>query len=429
MIGLIQMLAWSADAHADYSMYYEVSATKASTYEYNFRFVYTGSGSNSLGWLIIGSQSDDNCKDGNMFTNPVLIGSAPSPWTGLTSSSGAFNGATFDYVLDQWTPGGTGDWIEWTIEADNLIDYSDPFYWSSIYGSSTYYCYDIVEGDTDGDGVWEDFCTYAAYGDDTDTDGVIDVCDPCPDDLYDDSDGDGVCDSDDVCIGDDLSGDTDADGFCDSDDICPGADDNIDTDLDTVPDGCDVCEGDDASGDADADGFCASDVDSVEVDCDDSNPDTYPGAAELCDGLDNACTGTLDSAEVDADADGVFPCDDDCDDDNADTYPGAAELCDGLDNDCDGALTDEVDEDGDGLFACEGDCDDTESLVSPDEAEVCDDGLDNNCDGEVDEDCASPDTGDEDKSDSGCSSVASAPGSLWGLLVGALMITLRRRQR
>jgi hypothetical protein len=46
-------------------------------------------------------------------------------------------------------------------------------------------------------------------------------------------------------------------------------------------------------------------------------------------------TGT-GSAGVDFDGDGVSPPPLDCDDSDPFTYPGAPELCDGLDNDCDG---------------------------------------------------------------------------------------------
>lgn len=43
-----------------------------------------------------------------------------------------------------------------------------------------------------------------------------------------------------------------------------------------------------------------------------------------------------------------------------------------------------VDADGDGVSACDGDCDDGSALVSPARAEVCD-GLDDNCNGAIDE--------------------------------------------
>ena len=82
---------------------------------------------------------------------------------------------------------------------------------------------------------------------------------------------------------------------------------------------------------------------------------------------------------------------DDCDDWNPATYPGAVEICDGLDNDCDGVLPDdEVDGDGDGWILC-ADCNDTDWEINPGIRESkgagnCDDGLDNDCDGLVDTD-------------------------------------------
>ncbi|MBW2258478.1 MAG: putative metal-binding motif-containing protein, partial [Deltaproteobacteria bacterium] len=55
----------------------------------------------------------------------------------------------------------------------------------------------------------------------------------------------------------------------------------------------------DETGDADADGFCLLDNAGDTIDCQDDHPDVYPGAPELCDGLDNACTG--DPAVIDLD--------------------------------------------------------------------------------------------------------------------------------
>jgi len=75
----------------------------------------------------------------------------------------------------------------------------------------------------------------------------------------------------------------------------------------------------------------------------------------------------------------------DCNDLDALTFPGAPELCDGLDNDCDSVVpATEIDDDGDGFAECEGDCDDTEILAFPGNPEVCGDGIDNNCDGNLD---------------------------------------------
>ncbi|MCP4121246.1 MAG: hypothetical protein GY751_05795, partial [Bacteroidetes bacterium] len=91
-----------------------------------------------------------------------------------------------------------------------------------------------------------------------------------------------------------------------------------------------------SSTDADGDGHytpgsCLTPAD----DCDDSNSDVFPGAPELCDGLDNDCDGALGSDEIDDDSDGYTECDGDCDDADSGNYPGNTEVCDGQDNDCD----------------------------------------------------------------------------------------------
>jgi hypothetical protein len=172
-------------------------------------------------------------------------------------------------------------------------------------------------------------------------------------------------------------------------------------------------------------------------DCDDTEPNTYPDALELCDGDDNDCDGDIDDGlreitfYADADQDGygtndragrVKACappdgfaenNADCDDDDPLSYTGADEFCDGKDNDCDGAIDDadldlnddsaplwylDTDRDGYGdpdrsIQRCEGlpglvandlDCNDSDPSISPDAQEVCD-GLDNDCDGYTDD--------------------------------------------
>lgn len=97
----------------------------------------------------------------------------------------------------------------------------------------------------------------------------------------------------------------------------------------------------------------------------------------------------LDAMNVeDLDGDGVLELDGDCDDREAATYPGAAEIADGLDNDCDEIVDEDTpisDDDGDGFTEAEGDCDDGDPDVHPG-ADSNPDVSDANCDGFADRD-------------------------------------------
>ncbi len=151
-------------------------------------------------------------------------------------------------------------------------------------------------------------------------------------------------------------------------------------DDDAVDD--DAVDDDEAVGDLDGDGWTIEDGD-----CDDEDPQSYPGAMEDCDGIDNDCDGALGAWEVDDDGDGLSECDGDCNDEHDGIHPGAEEVCDGLDSDCDGVLPDdEKDLDGDHYLPCTGDCDDHDAAVSPGAYELCANGTDDNCDGVTDED-------------------------------------------
>ena len=177
--------------------------------------------------------------------------------------------------------------------------------------------------------------------------------------------------------------------------------------------------------DADGDSYFSDNRKCGGNDCNDGDPRIHPDATEICDGLDNNCDGTIDegcsepppaTSRCDQDGDGYLAnskkCKgNDCDDSDPLIHPGAAELCDGLDNNCDGAIDNglsgdtyyqDADLDGfgnpgisqvfcsqpSGFVSDNTDCNDGHSDVYPGAPELCD-GLDNNCDGTVDEGCSS----------------------------------------
>ena len=252
------------------------------------------------------------------------------------------------------------------------------------------------EADNDGDGFTN--CT----GDCDDTNAAIN---PSASETCDGVDED--CDG--ALPADEADADNDGEMECDGD--CDDADAAVNTSAaevcDTVDNDCDGTV--DEGLDLDGDGFLPC-VD----DCDDDDADVHPDADELCDGIDQDCDGDLDE-DFDVDGDGVTSCgddgtdgteDDDCDDDDDTVHPGATEVCDGVDNDCDGDIDEVVDEDGDGVTGCDGDCDDNDDTVYPGADELCD-GLDNDCDelvpdvetdddGDGDSECGDGDCDDED---------------------------------
>ena len=143
--------------------------------------------------------------------------------------------------------------------------------------------------------------------------------------------------------------------------------------------------------DGDGDGFAS--IESGGDDCDDDDPTFYPGAPDdWYDGRDTNCDGADD---FDQDGDGFQTASHnadgatgggDCQDANPDMFPGAADAWyDGVDSDCDGSNDYDADGDGFGSAALgEGrDCDDSIATVNPNGVERLN-GLDDDCDGNID---------------------------------------------
>ena len=220
--------------------------------------------------------------------------------------------------------------------------------------------------------------------------------------------------------------------------------DGIDNDCDMLTDDEDPDMMGDATwfADTDGDGFGNPDGETKvqceqpdgfvldAMDCDDTNSESHPGREEACNGFDDDCNGETDEdltffAYLDSDGDGygglsavpITVCEvpegyaavaSDCDDANPAVSPGESEACNGLDDDCDGVVDNGVtlsffaDDDGDGhgdsavtTEACVaptgfvvafGDCDDDDPSIHPAADERCaTEGVDDNCDGRVDE--------------------------------------------
>ncbi len=122
------------------------------------------------------------------------------------------------------------------------------------------------------------------------------------------------------------------------------------------------------SSDDDDDDSAADDDDSADDD------DIADDDDDVADDDDDDATTT----SPDADGDG-YPVELDCDDEDPTINPGASEACDGVDNDCNGEIDNGFDADDDGWTSCAGDCVNSDPFINPDAEEQCD-GIDNDCD-------------------------------------------------
>jgi len=272
-------------------------------------------------------------------------------------------GSTWYYDYDQDGYGSPDYYLETCARPENYVDNADD-------------CDDL---DADAWPGADEVCD----GDDDDCDGEVDETDAVDAATwYIDYDDDGygsaaytteACDVPDGWTDNaDDCNDIDADVRPGADEYCNGEDDDCDGDTDETG----SLDPETWYRDADNDGYgdASSTTEACSVpsgysedatDCDDNDPTSYPSATEVCDDADNNCDGETDEdtasdaatwyRDVDEDGDGdatdsVPACDQpsgyvatdtDCDDDDATAFLGATEYCDGVDNDCD----DEVDED------------------------------------------------------------------------------------
>jgi hypothetical protein len=154
--------------------------------------------------------------------------------------------------------------------------------------------------------------------------------------------------------------------------------------------------------DNDEDGY------TYEEDCDDSNPEIYPGAREVCNGLDDDCNLLIDDGVdlLPSELPGV------CYGKSQECINGQLVLnygeisyyepeevsCDGYDNDCDGQTDEPESLTGEPACLNQGVCQGVEPICNANAGWICEygylydtndycDGFDNNCNGVVDEGC------------------------------------------
>ena len=228
-----------------------------------------------------------------------------------------------------------------------------------------------------------------------------------------------------VCGADEIKAVCDAPPFPEEAETCDGVDNDCDGEVDEVfdltadPENCGMCDKVCAFDNARTD--CARSA-CVLISCEpgwvDQNGTDSDGcecrlsndSTEACDGLDNDCDGQTDedfqlgiacTTGIGACiTDGLTVCGEDkeptCD---AEPSEPGMERCNGVDDDCDGSIDEDFDADGDGFIVCPDldcencpddvdcdavcrrqDCADDDEQTYPSAPEICGDGIDQNCD-------------------------------------------------
>jgi hypothetical protein len=378
--------------------------------------------------------------DGDGFGDPANPVAFCSPQPGMV-----LNDSDCDDTRQSVAPGNPEVCDGLDNDCNGLTDDDDP---SRLFGSTGRWYEDL-----DGDGFGNPFvgaraCAQppshvAESGDCDDTnpdvspgapevcDGLDNDCDGIPEDadpdlvggfeILIDSDGDGVGSADNTTMvcempSDPVVDDTDcddfnADTFPGAVEICDKADNDCDGLIDDDDADVDLTTGRIFYVDDDDDGYGVDTITILQCwmplgftpqdgDCDDADRSAHPLSYELCDGVDNNCSGLVDDDDPELaywlyEADGYFQdADGDGYGDRAVPWQACGTPTSGWvlnADDCDdtnSTVWTPMDADGDGFLACDpdpalADCNDGDNTIFPGQVELCND-IDDDCDGHPD---------------------------------------------